>query len=133
EQDALGQTPTQAAELLRVLQELDDFLELFLRLVRTGDVGERHLRRVTGEQSRLRLAELERLAAACLHLAKYEEPEADDQQPGQRLQQDEPPVLLGVLGADRDVLRDQLRLQLAAAVPERKCRRERLDLAIVHD
>src|SRR6187455_1055599 len=36
EQDALGDTPAQFLELLRLLQELDDFLKLLLGLVDAG-------------------------------------------------------------------------------------------------
>ena len=57
--------------------------ELLLRLVGAGDVGERHLGRVAGEQLRLRLAERERLRAARLHLPEEEQVEADQQQPRQ--------------------------------------------------
>src|SRR5919107_61111 len=47
EQTALRQTAPELGELLRILQELDDLLQLLLRLVGAGHVGERHLRRVT--------------------------------------------------------------------------------------
>ena len=43
EQDALRNAAAQLLELLRLLQELDDFLQLFLRFVDAGDVLERHL------------------------------------------------------------------------------------------
>ena len=76
EQHALGQPPAQARVLLRIAQELDDLLELFLRFVRAGDIGERHLGRVAREQLRLALAEAERLGAARLHLAEDEEEES---------------------------------------------------------
>ena len=66
QQRALGQASAQPGELLRVLEELDDLLQLDLGLVRAGDVGERDLRRVAREQLRLGLAERERrLPPAC--------------------------------------------------------------------
>src|SRR4026209_2693717 len=49
----LGRRAAEPRELLRVLQELDDLLELDLRLVSAGHVGERHLGGVAGEQLRL--------------------------------------------------------------------------------
>ena len=67
EQHTLRQAAAQTAELLRVLQEFDDLLQFCLGLVRAGHVGERDLRRVTGQQPRLRLAELECFRAARLH------------------------------------------------------------------
>ena len=77
EQHALGQTAAEPRVLLRIAQELDDLLELFLRLVRTRDIGERHLGRVAREQLRLALAEAERLRASRLHLAEDEEEDAE--------------------------------------------------------
>ena len=50
QQNALGNAAAELLELLRLLEELDDFLELFLRLVNAGHVLERHLLlRVGGE------------------------------------------------------------------------------------
>src|SRR4051812_43327522 len=86
EQRAFGQTPAKLRELLRVAQELDDLLQLLLRLVGTGDIREGHLRGVPGEQLRLRLAERERLRAASLHLSEQEQIEADEQQPRQKVE-----------------------------------------------
>ena len=71
-----GQPPAEPGELLRVLQELDDLLQLDLGLVGPGHVGERDLRRVAREQLRLGLAERERAAPARLQLPEQEEPEA---------------------------------------------------------
>jgi hypothetical protein len=74
-----------AAELLElrgIAQEIDNFLDLFLGLVATGDVGEGNRRSVaSSSQSRPRLAERESTAlAAALHLAHEENPDADQQQ-----------------------------------------------------
>src|SRR5207245_10763726 len=76
EEDALGNVPAELGELLRVLEEGDDLLELLLRLVDAGDVGEGDLVVVLGEQLRLALAEAHRLAASRLQLA-HEEDEED--------------------------------------------------------
>ena len=80
EEDALGNAATELLELLRLLQELDDLLQLVLRLVHAGDVLERHLLLRARRQLRLALAERQRLVAAALHLAHDEDPEADHQQ-----------------------------------------------------
>ena len=80
EERALGEATAKLCELLRVLEELDDFLKLDLGFVSTGHVGERDLGRVAAEQLRLALAERERLVAAGLHLAEQENPEADEEQ-----------------------------------------------------
>ena len=80
QQDALRNPAAELLELLRLAQEVDDFLQLFLRLVYAGDVLERHLLLGARRQLRLALAERERLVAAALHLPHEENPEADHQQ-----------------------------------------------------
>ena len=64
QQHALGDLAAQALELLRVLQELDDLLELLLGLVDAGDVVEGHAAVLLGQQPRPGLAEAHGLAAA---------------------------------------------------------------------
>ena len=59
QQRALGEPAAQPGELLRVLEELDDLLQLDLGLVGAGHVGEGDLRRVAGQQLGLRLPERE--------------------------------------------------------------------------
>ena len=104
EQRALRQTSAELRELLRVAQELDDFLKLLLRFVGTGDVGERDLRRVAREQLRLRFAERERLGAARLHLLEQEQIEADEQQPRQEVEDPRRHGNARVLRIDGDVV-----------------------------
>ena len=82
QQHALGNASAELLELLRLLEELDDFLQLLLRLVDAGDVLERDLLLRARRQLRLALAERQRLVAAALHLAHEEDPEADHQQDG---------------------------------------------------
>ncbi len=85
QQRALRDAAAEALEFLRVLQELDDFLELLLGLVDAGDVLEGDAAVALGQKPGLGLAEAHGLAAAALHLAQEVEPQAEDQekrQPG---------------------------------------------------
>src|SRR5438552_3725639 len=123
EQHTLGDATAELGELLRVLEERDDLLELLLGLVDAGDVVEGDLVCVLGEQLGAALAEGHRLAAAHLHLAHEEDPDADQQQHGSPLDEGDEVPGLGVLGprVDRDVL-------LAQQLHEvRVVRRERLE------
>jgi len=54
-------SPAQLLELLRIFQELNNFLQLFLGLVRTGDVLERGFLLLRGEQPRADLPKLRAL------------------------------------------------------------------------
>ena len=80
QQDALRDLAAEALEFLRVLEEIDDFLELLLGLVDAGHVLEGHPPEALGQKPRAGLAETHRLAAAGLHLAHEEYPHADQQQ-----------------------------------------------------
>ena len=64
QQHALGDPAADLLELLRVLEELDDLLELLLGLVDAGDVVEGDAAVLLGQKARARLAEAHRLAAA---------------------------------------------------------------------
>src|SRR5690606_27992604 len=79
-QCTLRQTSAEFGELLRVLQEFDDFLQLDFGFVSSGNIGKRDFGRVTAQQFCLALAERERLVAASLHLAEQENPESDEQE-----------------------------------------------------
>ncbi len=117
QQHATRDAPAEPLELLRVAQELDDLLEIFLRFIDAGDVFERDAAVRLGQQLGLRLAEAERLATCPLHLAHEENPhgqnekhrEPRDQHADQRL-----PALARRLGRDGDAARlellDQLRI-----------------------
>jgi hypothetical protein len=76
---ALGDASAEALELLRVLEERDDLLDLVLRLVGAGHVGEGDLVLRVGEHARLALAEAHRLPAAGLELAHEEEEHEHDE------------------------------------------------------
>ena len=81
QQHAARDPAAELLELLRVLQEVDQLLDLFLGFVATRDVGEGG--GVVGlvEHACLRLAEAEGAAlAAALHLAHEVDPDADQQQ-----------------------------------------------------
>ena len=103
EQHAARDPRAERVELLRVLQELDDFLELGLRLVDAGDVGERHDGLVAEEHPGPALAEAQGLVIGALGLSHHEEDEpADDQDRQQPGDQDaDPAVVRGGLGAER--------------------------------
>src|SRR5215813_8275672 len=69
EENALGNASAELLELLRVLKELDNFLELFLGFVGTGDVLEGNFLLLGGEETSAGLAETESFITASLHLA----------------------------------------------------------------
>ena len=85
-QHAARNLAAEALELARVLEELDDLDDFFLRLVDAGDVGERDLHLVLAEQPRPALAERHGAAAAraALHLAHEVHPDGDQQQDRER-------------------------------------------------
>ena len=106
EQDAARDARAERVELLRVLEELDDFLELRLGLVDTRHVGERHDRLVAEEHPGPALAEAHRLVVGALGLAHHEEEEAADQhhrQDGADEQADPLPALGGLLAREQDL------------------------------
>ena len=80
QQHALGDLGPDGLELAGALQELLDLLELLDGLVGPGDVGERGLRRVLGDELGLGLAEVHDPGAAALHLVQEDEEEQEDQQ-----------------------------------------------------
>ena len=111
QQAALRNLAAEALELLRILQELDDLLKLLLRLVDAGHVLEGDAPGLLGEQPRPALAEAHRLAAAGLHLAHEENPDADQQQhrePGDQHAPDRRRAVVERLGADADAVLLQL-------------------------
>ena len=76
QQHALGNAAAQLLEFLRLAQELDDLLQLFLGLFHAGHVLERDLLLLRGMQARAALAEAQGLVAAALHLPHHEDPES---------------------------------------------------------
>ena len=106
-------------KLLRILQEVDQLLDLFLGLIAAGDVGKRG--GVVGlvEHARLALAKTERSAlAAALHLAHEVHPDADQQQhraPADQ-QADQQRRLFTRLDVELDAVADQIADQTAVEV-----------------
>ncbi len=98
---ALGDASAEALEPARVLEELDDFAELFLGLVDAGDVLERHLVAVAGHHARLALAEAEgALARHADLLAEEEIHQADEEDDRQEIDDQRPDDVGVVLGLD---------------------------------
>ena len=87
QQHALRDAAAELLELLRLLQELDDLLQLFLGFVDAGHVLERDLLLLRGEQAGAALAEAQRLVPAALHLAHHEDPERQQQDEGDGVDQ----------------------------------------------
>ena len=102
-----GMRAPERVELLRVLEELDDFLELGLGLVDAGHVGERHDGLVAEEHPGPALAERQGLVIGPLGLAHHEEDEAaDDEQRQQPGEQQPDPRRVGRRFGIEDRLRD---------------------------
>ena len=116
QQHALGNASAQLLELLRLAQELDDLLQLFLGFIHAGDVFERHLLLLHGEQARAALAERQRLVAAGLHLADHDEPQRTQQDERRQVEQPRRPAsALRVLHRDVDALVAQLLVHVGIA------------------
>src|SRR5947207_4543120 len=77
QQHALRNSPAQLLELLRILQELDNLLQLFLGLVRSGDILEGGLLLLRGKQPRAGLAKTQCFVSARLHLPHQEQAETN--------------------------------------------------------
>ena len=87
QQRAFRNLAAEPLEFVRIFQELDDLLEIFLRLIDAGDILEGDAAMAFGEKLRLGLAEAHGLAAARLHLADEEHPHADQEQRRQPVEQ----------------------------------------------
>ena len=84
EQHALGDLGADGLELGRLLQELLDLAELLDGLVAPGDVGERGLRGVLGDELGLGLGELHDASAAARHVVHQEDEQQEEQDDRQR-------------------------------------------------
>ena len=96
EQHALGDLGADGLELRGLLEELLDLAELLDRLLAAGDVGERRLRHVLGDQLGLGLGELHDAAAAALHLVHQEQEQHDDEHERQAAWRGSEPSRLGL-------------------------------------
>src|SRR5579862_7747673 len=97
QQYTFGNATAQFLELLRLAQEFDDLLELFLGFLNSSDVLERNFLLLRRVQAGATLAKAQGLVAAALHLAHHEDPESDNQGEGQEGAQDVHPVAVVVL------------------------------------
>ena len=92
QQHALRNASAELLEFLRIFQELDNFLQLFLGFVGAGDVLERRFLLLRGQQARARFAEAQRLVSAGLHLPHHENPERHQQKQRRGVQQERNPI-----------------------------------------
>src|SRR5437667_47593 len=125
EQGTLGKPAPQPLELLRIFEEVDDLLELLLRLVAPRHVGEGDLRRVAREQLRLGCSEGERPVSTLLHLPQHEDDEAEDEQVRQEAEEEYAERLLLLTRPHVDALLLERLYPLGAGL-ERQQRREML-------
>ena len=85
QQHAARDPAAEPLEFGRIAQEFDDLLQIELGLVDAGHVFEGDAAMRLGEKFGARLAKTQRLAAGALHLARQENPDADqrhERQPG---------------------------------------------------
>src|SRR5205823_1803453 len=92
QKDAAWDPSPEGHELLRVFEELDDFLELLFGFVNPGHVDERHRRLVGSEHPRPALAEAHRLRVRALGLPHHEQDQADEDKDRQELNEKAYPV-----------------------------------------
>ena len=93
-----GMRPPSRWNFAGIAQEFDDLLQVELGFVDAGHILEGDAAMRLGQKLGARLAEAERLAAGALHLARQENPHADqrdERQPGNQ-QRDEPGHVLGL-------------------------------------
>src|SRR5436853_4694958 len=92
EQDALRNTAAKLLEFLRILQELDDFLQLFFGFVGPSNVLKGGFLLLRGKETSAGLAEAESFVAAGLHLAHQEQAEADEKNQRRSVEENQNPV-----------------------------------------
>ena len=80
EQHALGNAAAEVGVFLRVLEELDDLLQLLLRFVDAGDIGEADLDFVVGVDLRAAPRERHDAAFGAAHAAEEEAPDGDEEE-----------------------------------------------------
>src|SRR6267378_2453610 len=92
QQHAFRDTPAKLLEFLWILQELNDFLQLFLGFIRSCNILKCRLLLLRGKQPRPRLPETQRLIAAGLHLPHQEQTESDKQNQRRSVEQNQNPI-----------------------------------------
>ena len=95
QQDAFGNAPAQFLKSLRISQKFDDFLQLLLGFIHSGDVLEGDFLLLRRKQASTALAERKGLIPPRLHLPHHEYPEADQEQERRRIQQNIDPGAVG--------------------------------------
>ena len=91
QQHALGDARAERGELLRVLEELDDFGELFLGFIDAGHVGEGDGDLAAGEQAGAALAEAHGLRVRALRLPHDEQQEETEEEEREEVQEQAQP------------------------------------------
>ena len=126
EQAPAWDAPAEPLELLRIAQEVDDFLEVGFRFIDAGHILERDPAVALCEQLRPRLAKSHRAPRPRLHLAHEKHPHADQQQHGEPVDErrhDRGEFFVDRLVFELHVLLAQTINQLGIVVLERrKCR-----------
>ena len=101
EQHAFRNAPAEVRVLLRVLQELDDLLQLVFGFVDAGDVGEAHLHLIVRVDLGAAARERHHAAFGAAHAAEEEAPDADEEEqrddPAEQVRQPAVRELAGVL------------------------------------
>ena len=87
QQHTLGYLRSKSQEPLRILEELDDLLELFLGLLHAGDVRETDLWGVAHEHSGLASTEAEGLVGVSLGLSHHEQKHGAEEYEGEEVEQ----------------------------------------------
>ena len=95
EQHAFGDASAKLLEFLRIFQEIDDFVKLFLGFVNSGDIFEGRFLLLRSKQTRAGFAEAQRFVPAGLHLLHHENPEEDEKNQRSEVHEEGHPV--GVL------------------------------------
>src|SRR5882724_5338243 len=111
EQHALRNSSAELLEFLGIFQEFDDFLQLFLGFVGSGDVLESGFLLLRGEQPRAGLAKTQGFVSTSLHLPQEEQTKADEENERSSVQQNQNPVAAA----------DFLNLDLDGLVPKSLC------------
>ena len=92
EQNAFRNAPAEFLKLLRLAEELDDFLQFFLGLFHARDILERDFLLLRRVKPRTALSEAQRFIASALHLAHHKDPECQQQNERDSVHQDRDPI-----------------------------------------